>query len=66
MINKFVSKRFIQAVHNILGEFGYEDTDNLDFELIRYNAIDLLNHTHHLNDAVEVCRLFWFLLRYRT
>ena len=35
MINKFVSKRFIQAVHNILGEFGYEDTDNLDFELIR-------------------------------
>ena len=65
MINKFVSKRFIQAVHNILGEFGYEDTDNLDFELIRYNAIDLLNHTRNLNDAVEVCRMFWFLLRYR-
>lgn len=64
MTEKFVSRRFIEAVHNILGEFDYQDTDNLDFALIRHNAFDLLNHTETPQDAAEVCEMFRFLLRY--
>ena len=63
MINDgFVSRSFMQIVRAVLQEFGCEERDfNLDRASVK--ALDLLNHTQTLEDAMSVCKMYGILRR---
>ena len=63
MINDgFVSGSFMQIVRAVLQEFRCEERDfNLDRASVK--ALDLLNHTQTLEDALSVCKMYGILRR---
>ena len=58
----FVSGSFMQIVRAVLQEFRCEERDfNLD--RVSVKALDLLNHTQTLEDAMSVCKMYGILHR---
>lgn len=63
MINDgFVSRSFMQIVRAVLQEFGCEERE-LDLDRASVKALDLLNHTQTLEDAMSVCKMYGILHR---
>ena len=63
MINDgFVSRSFMQIVRAVLQEFGCEERE-LDLDRASVKALDLLNHTQTLEDAMSVCKMYGILRR---
>ena len=58
----FVSRSFMQIVRAVLQEFRCEERDfNLD--RVSVKALDLLNHTQTLEDAMSACKMYGILHR---
>ena len=58
----FVSRSFMQIVRAVLQEFGCEERE-LDLDRASVKALDLLNHTQTLEDAMSVCKMYGILHR---
>ena len=58
----FVSRSFMQIVRAVLQEFGCEERE-LDLDRASVKALDLLNHTQTLEDAMSVCKMYGILRR---
>lgn len=59
----FITKKFIEKVHDAFDELNYHETKQLDFESFEKAAEKTLTHAKELSDAIDVVRMYQFCLK---
>lgn len=57
-----ITRNFIEKVHVIFDEFGYHETQQLDFDEFERAAVKTLTHCKELDDAIETVGMYQFCL----
>lgn len=59
----FITKKFIEKVHDAFDELNYHETKQLDFESFEKAATKTLTHAKELSDAKDVVLMYQFCLK---
>ena len=59
----FITKKFIEKVHDAFDELNYHETKRLDFESFEKSATKTLTHAKELSDAIDVVLMYQFCLK---
>jgi hypothetical protein len=59
----FITKKFIEKVHDAFDELNYHETKQLDFESFEKAATKTLTHAKELSDAIDVVLMYQFCLK---
>lgn len=59
----FITKKFIEKVHDAFDELNYHETKQLDFESFEKAATKTLTHAKELSDAIDVVLMYKFCLK---
>lgn len=59
----FITKKFIEKVHDAFDELNYHETKRLDFESFEKAATKTLTHAKELSDAIDVVLMYQFCLK---